>query len=75
VPINMDTIPRFNESEGHGPKRAHPVADYFDDLTMHIVQQMYRRDFELFGYDADDPTRMAPLRDIDTKRVNAALRS
>src|SRR5690606_3432500 len=31
--VDLETIPRFNESEGHGPKRLHPVEDYFDDLS------------------------------------------
>jgi len=29
--VDLEAIPRFNESEGHGPKRAHPVEDYFND--------------------------------------------
>jgi hypothetical protein len=49
-------IPRFNESEGHGPKRAHPVEDYFDDLSMHLVYfEIYKRDFQLFKYDFENP--------------------
>ena len=39
-PIDLTTIPRFNESEGHGPKRAHPVEDYFDDLSMHLIYEI-----------------------------------
>ena len=72
-PVDMEKIPRFNESEGHGPKRAHPIEDYFDDLTMHLIHQIYKRDFELFGYDMADPARKAPVRAIDVDAVNAAL--
>jgi hypothetical protein len=43
VAVDLAAVPRFNESEGHGPKRAHPVEDYFDDLSMHLVKEMYHR--------------------------------
>ena len=66
-------MPRFNESAEHGPKRAHPVEAYFDDLSMHLVREIYKRDFELFGYDMDDPGNRAPVREIDLDRVHAIL--
>lgn len=72
-PIDIETMPRFNESEGHGPKRAHPVADYFDDLSMHLVQEIYARDFVAFNYDLFDPSRSAPLAEIDLDKVHAML--
>jgi len=53
--INLKKIPRFNESEGHGPKRLHPVEDYFDDLSRHLMWEIYKRDFQLFRYDFDNP--------------------
>lgn len=73
VPADLTAIPRFNESAGHGPKRAHPVEDYFDDLAVHLVREIYKRDFELFGYDASDPSRRAPLREIDLDEIHAKL--
>lgn len=39
--VDLAKVPRFNESEGHGPKRAHPVEAYFDDLSMHMVYEIY----------------------------------
>ena len=39
--VDLAALPRFNQSEIHGPKRAHPVADYFDDLSMHLMYGMY----------------------------------
>jgi len=39
--VDLAKVPRFNESEGHGPKRAHPVEAYFDDLSMHLVYEIY----------------------------------
>ena len=71
--VNLSEIPRFNESEGHGPKRAHPVEAYFDDLSMHLVYEIYKRDFELFKYDFEDPSNKLPVGEIDLEEVHAKL--
>ncbi len=73
VPVDLSGIPRFNESEGHGPKRAHPVEDYFDDLSMHLVYEMYKRDFELFHYDFENPANALPNGEIDLDAVHKKL--
>jgi hypothetical protein len=73
VPVVLADVPRFNESEGHGPKRAHPVEAFFDDLSMHLVREMYKRDFDLFGYDIDDPSNKMPVREVDLHEVHAFL--
>ena len=72
-PVDLDEIPRFNESEGHGPKRALPVADYFDDLSCHLVYEIYKRDFDLFRYDADDPSNPNPIGELDLEEVHKKL--
>ncbi len=72
--VDMDNLPRFNESEGHGPKRAHPVADYFDDLSQHLVWEIYKRDFELFKYNRE-PGNGPPASEIDLAEVHAKLRN
>lgn len=72
-PVVLSEIPRFNESADHGPKRAHPVADYYDDLSHHLITEIYKRDFELFGYDLHDPARLAPSAPIDLERVHRVL--
>ena len=72
-PIALAEVPRFNESSGHGPKRAHAVEDYFDDLAMHLVYEIYKQDFELFGYDPATPADRAPKAEIDLDRVHAML--
>ncbi len=72
-PVVLSEVPRFNESEGHGPKRAHPVADYFDDLARHLMWEIYCRDFELFRYDFDDPSNPQPVGEIDLDAVHALL--
>ncbi|WP_050525881.1 sulfotransferase family protein [Pseudorhodobacter aquimaris] len=71
--VDLKTIPRFNESEGHGPKRAHPVADYFDDLSMHLVWEIYKRDFQLFKYDFENAGNKMPIGEIDLDEVHAKL--
>ncbi len=71
--VDLKKIPRFNESEGHGPKRAHPVEDYFDDLSMHLVYEIYKRDFNLFKYDFEDPSNKMPTGEIDLDEVHAKL--
>lgn len=71
--VVLSEVPRFNESEGHGPKRAHPVAAYFDDLSMHLVYEMYKADFELFKYDAENPGQKLPIGEIDLDEVHAKL--
>ncbi|MDP1668057.1 sulfotransferase family protein [Phaeovulum sp.] len=73
VPIDLAQIPRFNESEGHGPKRAHPVSAYFDDLSRHLIWEIYKRDFQLFRYDFDNPDNKMPLGEIDLDEVHAKL--
>ena len=71
--VDLNTIPRFNESEGHGPKRLHPVEDYFDDMSMHLMFEIYKRDFKLFKYDFENPANKMPLGDVDLAEVHAKL--
>ncbi|KIT14813.1 sulfotransferase family protein [Jannaschia aquimarina] len=73
VPVDLAQVPRFNESEGHGPKRLHPVEDYFDDLSMHLVWEIYHRDFQLFRYDFEHPGNKLPLGEVDLDELHAVL--
>lgn len=70
--VDLENMPRFNESEGHGPKRAFPVEDYFDDLSIHLMFEIYNRDFNLFKYDRE-PGRDGPKNEIDLDEVHAKL--
>lgn len=72
-PVDLAAVPRFNESEGHGPKRAHPVEAYFDDLSMHLVYEIYKQDFDLFRYDAGNPGNKMPVGEIDLEELHAKL--
>ncbi len=71
--VELSQIPRFNESEGHGPKRAHKVSDYFDDLSRHLIWEIYKRDFQLFKYDFDDPDNKMPTGEVDLDEIHAKL--
>lgn len=73
VKVNVDDVPKFNESEGHGPKRAHKVSEYFDDLSRHLVWEIYKKDFQLFRYDFDDPDNKFPKGEVDLDEVHAKL--
>ncbi len=73
VPVDLAAIPKFNESEGHGPKRLHPVEDYFDDLSMHLIYEIYKTDFVLFRYDFENPANKMPLGAVDLDEVHAKL--
>lgn len=75
VPVDLERIPRFNESEGHGPKRAYPVEDFFDDLSMHLIFEIYKPDFELFRYDFENPANAMPIGEIDLDEVHKKLGS
>ena len=72
-PVDLKAVPKFNESEGHGPKRAHPVSAYFDDLSRHLVWEIYRKDFQLFKYDFDNPDNKMPVGEIDLDDVHVKL--
>lgn len=71
--VELSNVPRFNESEGHGPKRAHKVSDYFDDLSRHLMWEIYKKDFQLFGYDFDDPDNKMPKGEVDMDEIHAKL--
>lgn len=73
VAVDLAATPRFNESQGHGPRRAHPVGAYFDDLSRHLMWEIYKNDFQLFGYDFDNPDGRMPLAGIDLDEVHARL--
>ncbi len=73
VTLDVNDVPKFNESEGHGPKRAHRISEYFDDLSRHLVWEIYKKDFQLFKYDFDDPDNKYPRHEVDLDEVHAKL--
>ncbi len=73
VKLDVNEVPKFNESEGHGPKRAHKVSAYFDDLSRHLIWEIYKKDFQLFKYDFDDPDNKFPRHEIDLDEIHAKL--
>lgn len=73
VKVDVNEVPKFNESEGHGPKRLYPVSDYFDDLSRHLIWEIYKKDFQLFKYDFDNPDNKLPKSEVDLDEVHARL--
>jgi len=73
VGLDVNDVPKFNESEGHGPKREHKVSDYFDDLSRHLIWEIYKKDFQLFKYDFDNPDNKLPKAEVDIAEVHAKL--
>lgn len=71
--FDVSAMPRFNESAGHGPKRAHKVSAYYDDLAMHMMHELYGADFALFNYDIANPDQAAPEAPIDLEFVRQSL--
>jgi hypothetical protein len=49
-PPDLATLPRVSASAAHGPRRAHPMAACFDDLSASAVHDFYRKNFRLFGH-------------------------
>lgn len=62
-------IPRFNAST----RPDLPTDSYFDDLTLHLVHEMYRWDFDLFGYQPFAPGQILPRRTLDLEDINLRL--
>ena len=66
-------LTKNNEQLTIAPKRANPVEDYFDDLSIRLVYEMYKGDFDLSNYDAQDPSNKMPISEIGLDEVHAKL--
>jgi hypothetical protein len=62
-------LPRFNEAE----RPDLPITTYFDDLTLHLVHEIYRWDFDLFGYTPFEPGQVMPHAPLDRDAANRRL--
>lgn len=40
---------------------------------MHLMREIYKRDFEVFKYDFDNPGNKMPLAEIDLEEVHRKL--
>lgn len=69
LPQRPFPLPRFNVAT----RPELPIHSYFDDLTLHLVHEIYRWDFDLFGYAAFDPTRQTPSQPLDLDAINQRL--
>lgn len=62
-------LPRFNVAT----RPDLPLDSYFDDLTLHLVHDIYRWDFELFGYKPFQPADIMPMGLLDLAALNQRL--
>ena len=69
----MPFFTKNNEQLTIAPKRANPVEDYFDDLSIHLVYEMYKGDFDLSKYDAQNPSNKMPISEIELDELHAKL--
>ncbi|PRY22146.1 glycosyl transferase family 90 [Aliiruegeria haliotis] len=72
-PLQKDEVPRFNESGDRGPKRAHPVSDYYGPEEIDIMKAVFEKDFAIFGYEAESPGGGLGSSELDIDEVNRAL--
>ena len=49
------------------------MADYFGDLSMHLMYEMYNRDLYLFKHDFFDPANQMAMADLDLAEIHVDL--
>jgi hypothetical protein len=49
------------------------LGGVFDDLSMHLVYEMFKRDFDMFKYSFEDPANKMPIGEIDLDEIHAKL--
>jgi len=69
APVRPPVLPRFNVTS----RPNLPSDSYFDDLTLHLVHEIYRWDFDLFGYATFAPADMRPAQALDLEAINRRL--
>ena len=45
----------------------------FDDLSMHLVYEVFKRDFDMFKYSFEEPANKMPIGEIDRDEIHAKL--
>ena len=45
----------------------------FGDLSMQLVYEMFKRDFDMFKYSFEDPANKMPIGEIDLDEIHAKL--
>jgi len=45
----------------------------FDDLSMHLVYEMFKRDFDMFKYSFEEPANKMPIGEIDLDEIHTRL--
>jgi hypothetical protein len=49
------------------------LGGVFDDLSMHLAYEMFKRDFDMFKYSFEDPANKMPIGEIDLDEIHAKL--
>ena len=49
------------------------LGGVFDDLSMHLVYEMFKRDFDMFKYSFEDLANKMPIGEIDLDEIHAKL--
>ena len=49
------------------------LGGVFDNLSMHLVYEMFKRDFDMFKYSFEDPANKMPIGEIDLDEIHAKL--
>ena len=49
------------------------LGGVFDDLSMHLAYEMFKRDFDMFKYSFEDPANKMPIGEIDLDEDHAKL--
>ena len=58
---NLGDTLRFHAFAVHRPGRVHPVEEYFNDLSMRLMYELYYKDFQLFKNDFENPANSKPI--------------
>ena len=68
-PTRPGHLPRFNATA----RPDLPLPAWFDDMAIHLMQEVYRWDFDALGYDRFDPSREAPVTELDVQALNHCM--
>ena len=49
------------------------VLEFIAQNRQHLVYEIYKRDFQLFKYDFENPANKMPIGEIDLDEVHAKL--
>ena len=66
-------VRRHDSDTGSPESQVAVLTKQIDDLSKHLMWEIYKRDFQLFKYDFDNPANKMPLGEVDLAEVHAKL--